>query len=346
MTDEWRNETNKDSKGGTEQMMERIYTSSVLKPYLKDFQIIPSRVRDLSDDKYRIYYLHDLSGDPESKHLANEGWRKFNKLVFVSNWQMWEYVKAYDIPMSKCAVIRNAIEPFEERGPVVDVTPNDPVKLIYHTTPHRGLEILVPVFKRLCEELPDINMHLDVYSSFKMYGWGERDEQYKQLFREIEEHPQMTYHGFQSNEVIREALTEAHIFPYPSIWMETSCLALIEAMAAGLVCVHPNYAALPETSAGLTYQYQMHEDLNEHASIHYQVLEDLILDLANEDLLETHTFGVNLSSLYANHVYNWETVQYEWETLFEHLLDNEVPVGKEEREERGSDNLVLEVGKR
>jgi hypothetical protein len=36
------------------------------------------------------------------------------------------------------------------------------IKLIYHTTPHRGLQILVPVFEKLCEWHDDIE--LDVFS--------------------------------------------------------------------------------------------------------------------------------------------------------------------------------------
>ena len=39
----------------------------------------------------------------------------------------------------------------------------------------------------------------------------------KHIFKEIEEHDGMTYHGFQPNAVVREALAKSHIFAYPSI---------------------------------------------------------------------------------------------------------------------------------
>src|SRR6185436_14024378 len=146
-------------------------------------------------------------------------------------------------------VLYNAIEPI----PLVEKPP-DTINFVYHTTPHRGLEILVPVFENIVREFP--NVHLDVFSSFAAYGWNERDKPYEPLFAKIAEHPNMTYHGYQPNDVVREYLQRAHYFAYPNTWLETSCIALMEAMSAGCVCLHPNAGALPETSGGLTRMYQ------------------------------------------------------------------------------------------
>jgi len=95
-----RNEININSKGGTELMLERL--EKLLPPEsIEDFQIIPSRVRNLDETKYRIYWCHDLPDDPESQHLAKEGWKKFHKLVFVSYWQRDQYIARFGIPYSK-----------------------------------------------------------------------------------------------------------------------------------------------------------------------------------------------------------------------------------------------------
>ena len=87
-------------------------------------------------------------------------------------------------------------------------------------------------------------IHFDVYSSFEAYGWKERDKPYEEVFKTIREHDGMTYHGFKPNDVVRKALSEAHIFAYPSIWVETSCISAIEAMSAGVQIVCPNLGAL------------------------------------------------------------------------------------------------------
>ncbi|HYT45485.1 MAG TPA: hypothetical protein VEP90_24380, partial [Methylomirabilota bacterium] len=65
------NDLSKNANGGTEQMLKRIY-NTLPRELLNEFQIIPSRVRDLKQDKYRLYYCHDLPGDPEVNTALGE----------------------------------------------------------------------------------------------------------------------------------------------------------------------------------------------------------------------------------------------------------------------------------
>ena len=150
------NELNKNARGGTELMQERLH-KSIPEELLNKFQIIPSRVRDLDPDKKKILWLHDLPHDPESEHLKDPELRKrFSKIVAVSDWQMQMYNIISGVPYAESFVIKNAIDPI----PVEKKEYNGTVNLIYHTTPHRGLEILIPVFEEL-SRIHD-NIRLDV----------------------------------------------------------------------------------------------------------------------------------------------------------------------------------------
>jgi UDP-glucose:(glucosyl)LPS alpha-1,2-glucosyltransferase len=269
-----RNDTNENAMGGTEIIATNI-AERVPQELLADFQIIHSRVRELDETKIRVFVAHDLPEDPEVAFLADGGWKKFHKLIFVSQWQMQRYIEHFNIPWSHCLVLQNAIEPIEQHE-----KPTDVIRLGYWSTPHRGLNIVVPVFEKLCEEYD--NIELEVYSSFGLYGWDERDEHFKDLFEKCKEHEKINYHGAKSNAEVREALKDMHILSYPSIWKETSCLVLMEAMSAGMLCVHPNYGALSETAANWTYMYQYHEDMSRHASIHHMMLKAAIENLNKE----------------------------------------------------------------
>jgi glycosyltransferase involved in cell wall biosynthesis len=308
------------AKGGTELMKEKL--AKAMPPELLDkFQIFVSRVHEeLSDKHVRILWLHDLAGDPESEHLANNGWSRFHKLIFTSNWQMRGYIERYNILWSKCMVIRNGIEPIEWKD-----KDRSKIKLVYTPTPHRGLNILYPVFNKLAQEYDDIE--LDVYSSFKLYGWEDRDKPYQDLFKALEEHPKVNYHGTVPNDVLRQALQESHIFAYPSIWAETSCLCLIEAMSAGLVCVHSNYGALSETAANWTHMYQYNENANDHANIFYIALKSAIEDVQNLDEA-SYNSKILTQKAYADVFYNWELLQQQWLALLTSLQDTPTAIVK------------------
>ena len=302
-------ELSANARGGTELMGERL-ENSINPELLSNFQIIRSRVRDLDKSKIRILWLHDLPQDPESQHLANGGWKKFHKLVFVSNWQMQAYINHYQIPYSKCVVLHNAIIPIEKHE-----KPKDKINLAYWSTPHRGLNILVPVFKRLCEEHD--NIELNVFSSFNLYGWAERDKEWEPLFDECREHDKINYYGALPNDELREHLKQQHILAFPSTWIETSCLVLMEAMSAGMLCVHSNLGALYETAANWTSMYQFHENLNQHASYFHKNLNDAIGYLNDESIQSR----IESQKGYADVFYNWNLRVHQWNALLESLVN-------------------------
>lgn len=303
------NEVSKNANGGTELMLRGLH-QRLPAELLSQFQIIPSRVRDMDFTKKRILWLHDLPEDPESARVGEEWFRnQFSAIICVSDWQLQRYNIIKGLPYRDAYVMMNAIEPIELKP-----KPTDRINFIYHTTPHRGLEILVPVFANLAQQFP--NIHLDVYSSFNAYGWPERDEPYKELFTFIEQHPNMTNHGYQPNDVVREALQKAHYFAYPNIWLETSCIALMEAMSAGCVCLHPNFGALPETAGGITRMYQYSEDINDHARAFHSSIAALLTHKEHEREEYQQIFP-----MLANYRFNWSKRAQQWAGMLHSLAE-------------------------
>lgn len=313
------NEANKNAMGGSELFAKALHEKC--DPELLDkFFFTFSRYRGPDPEKKgrkEIYHLNDLAGDPETHHLANGGWNVFDKLVFVSHWNMQQYVAYFGLPYYKCDVIKNAIEPI----PVANKS-TDKIKLIYHTTPHRGLNILVPVFIKLCDQFD--NIELDVFSSFEIYGWGERDSQYKDIFDQCRNHPKINYHGFQPNDVVRQALSEAHIFAYPSIWTETAPASLVEALSARCICIHPNTGALPEVSANWSIMYQFDSNLRDHADRFYKNLGTAIASLndvfKNAAQLSNYISRMNVQKLAIDGVHSWKVKAQEWNQFLKGMV--------------------------
>ena len=302
--------TYEEANGGTEMMRKELF-SRVDEELLDKFQIICSRVRWIDPKKKTILWLHDTWDDPESQHLSEaERVKRFDRLVFVSNYQMNTYNMAHGVPYQSSIVLQNAIEPIPAKE-----KKTDQVRLIYHTTPHRGLNIVVSAVRELAKIHGDY-IHLDVFSSFEAYGWKDRDKEFEELFQAIKDHPQMTYHGYQPNETVRAALQDAHVFTYPSVWPETSCIAAIEAMSAECEVVCPNFAALPETTANFAAMYQYSEDITNHANVFANVLNNTITNRFSDNTLRKLKF----QKTYIDNFYNWDLRAAQWTGFLQGLL--------------------------
>lgn len=316
--------SNSNASGGTEMYMRFLYSGHIPRHLLENVQIIPSRLRQLKEDKIRVWFEHNLPNDPESmKPFVNDEMRnRFHKFVFLSNWHYQSFMSTGRVGYSvQSAFIEGGMHCIEsyKNNPKFPEKP-DPKKCVnisYHTTPHRGLELLVPIFLKLAEE--DKNIHLHVHSSFKMYGWDARDAQYENLFKICKEHPQITYHGFTKHEdLIKKMENEYHIFAYPNIWPETMCRAVLEAMYYGLSCVHPDLAALPDTTGCLNkYMYGGTMNVQDHAHLHYMNLKKAIEDARRND--EDHLKYLQFNRQYIQNRYNTDYVYSKWIKILEEL---------------------------
>lgn len=310
---EW-SESAKAAKGGTE-LMARELERRIPPELLNKFQIFLAHVLTPMDPtKIRIFWAHNLPGpNGHTDPLENKGWARFHKIVFVSDWQMQEHINRYKIPWSRCQVLPNAIIPIPAH---TKPTPS-PIRLIYTPTPFRGLIPLYMAFNKLCEKYDDIE--LSVFSSFKLYGEPAKDAPYERLFKILKKHPKVHYYGTVENSVLRKHLEQSHIFAYPTGMKETSCLCLIEAMSAGLICVHPRYGALSETAANWNLTYQWHEDSWKHVNEFYIQLENALnlvrnhYEIANEKLQD--------QIKYAKNFYSWDVRAIEWELFLRKLLN-------------------------
>lgn len=266
------NDMTKKAMGGTELMRTRII-DNVDKSLLKGVTIHFSRIYDLDKNSINILYLHDLPDDFRYDKLLDVNVvNSYDFFVFVTYHQRDIFLRKFRIPIEKTTVIKNAIgDYFYPNSLKKEETP---IKLIYHTTPHRGLELLLPIFLELQKHH---NVELDVYSSFKIYGWENDDRNYSKLFDELKKNESIRVHGTVKNDKIVSALRESDMFIYPCVWHETSCLALMEAIQNGCICVHPDFGALPETAKDMTYMFGMSSQYNDIANRAYN-LSKYILD--------------------------------------------------------------------
>ena len=299
----------KDAKGGSELIYGRV-KERVPDDLWNYFQIILSRVRDY-EDKPKILWFQDTSKDQEVQFLKKKEERdKYERFIFPSDWSLEKFHLDLGVEYEKSVVLKNAIEPI----PAHTKPKEGPTRLIYISTPHRGLDVLIAAFRAAKFE----NVELDIYSSFKIYGWEEADKDWEPLYNACKDTPNVNYHGTVSNEEIRSVLQQTHILAYPNIFQESACISVIEAMSAGCVVVCPNLAALPETCANFAWMYGYVQDKIEHARKFSHVLRDAI-DLFWEPSVQAR---LTFQKQYFDMHYDIDTTAKQWEMMLETIKTN------------------------
>lgn len=300
------------AKGGTELLYEGLikYTN------FKDFDnlnllISTPNINKVRYTKKNILWQHLNYIDESLAPMRDPAFMKaINSTVYVSHWQLEKFRYLFQVPLHNARVIRNAIEPIEFKPKSKD----GKLKLIYTSTPFRGLSILLDSFEMLNRD----DVELDVYSSTAVYGSGYQaayNNEYTELFDRARSMKNVNYYGYAENKDIHNALQEAHILAYPSIFEETACLAMIEAGAAGCSLVTTDLGALPETGSMYANMMTVKSDEDEMKVAYAKHLNQAI----NEYWLPSNQELIKEQSDFYNKFYSWETRAKEWNLFFEEI---------------------------
>ncbi|MER2519391.1 MAG: glycosyltransferase family 4 protein [Bdellovibrionales bacterium] len=173
----------------------------------------------------------------------------FRGMVFVSEWQK-KVNQSFVAPSCQQIVIRNAMNPVFERlfapdEPTLAAKGGDAPIIFYVGATPRGALHMPGVIAHLQHRLPDFSV--EIYSSCA----PSRDPvENAACFARMRALSHVTHVGMVGQAELAQRMKRASIMAMPNPWPETSCIALIEAMAAGLMVVATDRAALPETAAG------------------------------------------------------------------------------------------------
>jgi len=198
-----------------------------------------------------LWTQHDVDQPAVAAFAAPETRRRWDRVVFVSQWQEKAW-RAHFGREPEGIVIGNAMAPAFETLFAEDESPissKPEPRLIYTSTPFRGLEVLLEAFPLIRAEVPAAR--LSVYSGLAVYQVAEAEDAYRDLYRRCRETQGVDYCGQVSQPALAEALKSALCFAYPSTFPETFCTSAIEAMAAGCLAVLGDLGALAETAQGL-----------------------------------------------------------------------------------------------
>lgn len=194
-------------------------------------------------------WVHDVDcGDTLTPDLAE----RFDTVLALSRWHAGHLRDRYPHVRAKIATVTNGIEPglfdpvaWEDREP----------RVLYTSSPDRGLDILLEVWPQVRERVPDAileHCYADVYD--RVADMDPAVAAHRERIRELADQPGVTRLGALPQPTLAALMCRSRVWAHPSFasmhadrFHETSCIGAMEAQAAGCHVVAAGWGALTET---------------------------------------------------------------------------------------------------
>ena len=212
--------------------------------------LISSRIPEVVDlpwqARAKIAWVHDVH---MGQGLTNRRALKFDRYFCLSEWHKEFFLSHYPyVHESQVLVTRNGIDTSLYDQKVA----RNPHRIIYSSSPDRGLEQAMRIMPAVRLAVPDAELH--VFYGFQ--NWEQSPDpgqqalcrQIQALLKSYEAHGVVHHGRVSAHELAREQLSSG-VWLYPTWFSETSCRTAMEAQLAGLATSASPRAALPETAA-------------------------------------------------------------------------------------------------
>jgi glycosyltransferase involved in cell wall biosynthesis len=270
----------------------------------------------IAENTRLILWTQHAHDQPSVQTLQNPVERDiYDGFALVSDWQRDRFHENFGINPSRIGVLRNAIAPsfcglFPDSTPILAQKSKPPI-LAYTSTPFRGLDILLDVFPRIRSAVP--GTRLKIFSSMKVYQVAEAEDesQYGSLYRRCQETAGVEYMGSLPQPDLACELQSVMVFAYPNTFAETSCIAVMEAMASGCSIITSDLGALPETTAGFARLIPLEDDWEVYKDRFVEETVQLLRQCTATDTTEVETH-LRQQVEYVNCEYTWSVRAQQW----------------------------------
>lgn len=276
------------------------------------------------DARSNFLWVHDVHvGTPVGRNM--EGIQRADKIFCLSNWHKGFFLEQYPfLHPDTVHVTRNGID--------VSRFAREPQKqgnrLIWASTPHRGVDRLIDLLPHIRAQVPDAEVH--VYYGFMVWERIARARDSQEELAQITRFktlltttPGVVFHDRVGQQELADAYSVSKVWAYPTWFQETSCISAMEAQAAGCVPVTTALAALNETVK--------HGVLLAHPSTsadYGKNFVDTVVHLLKDESARRTYADAGRKWALAN--LGWDAVAAEWEGIFRETIAAKAanPIGK------------------
>lgn len=198
------------------------------------------------------------------------------------------------VDKSKMFLTRNGIDPKRFAGVMIQKTPTP--KVIFSSSPDRGLEHCIKIMELVREKEPKAELHAFYgFENMRKFGMGKQADHLESMMKERE---WVKFHGNVTQAELAQAFASSDVWLYPADFIETFCITALEARLLGCRGVGRNIGALPYTMG------QFKENIL--LDVHPKGNESAYAEAVISQLKQKQPELLDLTP------YSWETVAKEW----------------------------------
>ena len=201
--------------------------------------------------------IHLMSIDHDKKTVNNGcnilyKWSHvIDNIICLTHWQKYEYINYYPFIKNKICIINNGIE----KQLITNINNNNvndtnninnvnkvKNKFIYSSCAERGLKILLKLWDKILEKIPDAKLVICTYNEFPK---NDEEKLMKKIINKYKK--SITHFGKLNQKELYNLMASCEYCLYPCIWPETSCITALELLAHEVIVLHYSIAGLDET---------------------------------------------------------------------------------------------------
>jgi GR25 family glycosyltransferase involved in LPS biosynthesis/glycosyltransferase involved in cell wall biosynthesis len=266
---------------------------------------------------------------------ANQILKKWNNYIkgciCLTEWHKNLFIERYAEIKDKIHIINNGIDidntKFNEKKIKIQN------KFIYSSRPDRGLNVLLDLWPKILQEMPDATLSICCYGTFP----SKPEEQ--KLKDIIDKYDNITHLGKLSADQLYEEMKSSEFWLYPTHWPETSCITALEMLMSEVICLYYPVAGLVNTIDKYGIQLKNGNEIENIINLTYTAKRKLrdegrkyaeLCSWINRSVEWVKVLGFSLSSEPTSEPINNINMLYNYETNFVKIVNLE----------RRSDRLV------
>jgi len=194
-------------------------------------------------NNYKCYQLLLSAHDTYFLGNNNEIIKKHNKyidnVVCLTEWHKNDFIGKYDYLKDKIRIINNGINITDFNNENISIDIKIKNKFVWTSRPERGLNILLELWPKILEKIPDATLDISSYDNFT--------EETMYIKNIIDKYHSITHHGKLNTKELYKLISSADYWLYTCTWHETSCITAMEMLMSNVICLYYPIAGLVDT---------------------------------------------------------------------------------------------------